>query len=236
MLRGSYLARLCSTAALALLLGGLAWPAATASAETCAPDAPWQSLCNVEPELRRSYQLIEQVAQPAEARDRISGIVRERRVTVRWVVDDQPNHLGSYNALTNEVLVASSLRGEPDRVEASILAHELWHAYGGMQGWYRPATRAACLQDERSAFSTGLVFYHALRAASGADAGPRGVIDGWLIQLEQDWQRRGGDAGLEAVANEHLVRDGYLQRCLQYPAWQVNLPGRLSPWAVESTD
>lgn len=223
----SFFARILSTSLLALLLGGLARPVAAASAEACPPDAAWESLCNVEPELRRPYLLIEQVAELPGSRDRISGIVRERKVTIRWDwVDGGPNHLGSYNAITGEVLVAASLRGEPDRVQASVLAHELWHAYGGLQGWYRPATRAACLEDERSAFGTGLLFYRAFRAASGPDAAPRSLIDGWLVQLDQDWLRRGANQpALEAIANEHLVRDGYMQRCLQYPAWQLAQPG-----------
>ena len=219
----------------ALVLGamvlGVGRPAPVDGAGPCPLDAAWDSLCNVEPELRRSYGLIEQVVDLPGTRDRISGMVRERRVNVRWNWDDvNIAHLGAFNALTSEVLVSAHVRGEPDRVEASILAHELWHAYGGMQGWYRPATRAACLQDERSAFATGLLFYDHLLARSGPEAAPRSQVDAWLMQLVQDWRRRGGgESAMEAIANEHLVRDGYLQRCLRYPASNAALPGWLSP-------
>ena len=203
---------------------------AEAATDPCPPGFQWDSLCNVEPELQRSYLLLERLTELADYGEPISALVRERRVTIRWDWDDTDRaHLGSFDPLTNEVLLPAHVRGEPDRVEATILAHELWHAYNSSQGWYRAANRANCLQDERSAFSTGVVYYSRFLAMAGADPSPRSAVDSLLVRLDQDWRGRGGTAAaLDAVANEHLVRDGYLQRCMRYPSWQAALPGWLS--------
>ena len=232
------LGRLLALLALAAIPFGVGSDRAEATADPCASGLDADALCNVEPELRRSYLMLERVAELADYHGPISALVRERRVTIRWDWDDTDRtHLGSFNPLTNQVLLPAHIRGEPDRVEATILTHELWHAHASQQGWYRPASRASCLQDERSAFGTGVVYYSRFLSMAGADATPRSTVDSWLIQLDRDWRRRGGTAAaLDAVSNEHLVRDGYMQRCLRYPSWQTAaLPGWLSGGAEEAS-
>ena len=189
---------------------GEAW----ADVEPCAEGAPWESLCNVEPELRRSFLRLERVAELAHFRERISGMVRNRRVTIEWEwsLTDRET-LGGYNRRTHQVLMPPHLRGGPDRVEAAIMAHELWHAYTEHVGVFQPFTAANCLEDERQAFKVGMLFYVRLYAAE-APSELANDTEGFLWLLAREWDRRGGsDAALDALAQEHVVDRGYYFRC-----------------------
>ena len=190
---------------------------AQASSEPCGASPDWSSLCNVEPELRQPFLMIEQVVDLSYSRDRLSRIVRDRNVTIDWDWNAASAiHLGAYLPRSGQVLVAARVRGEPARVEASILAHELWHAYGSWQGQYRPFTEASCLADERAAFMTGLLYYNRLLTQSG-DARPGSPLDDLMMQIDARWRLSGGDqAALEAIADDHLGVDGYHQYCAQF--------------------
>ena len=154
------------------------------------------------------------MAELAYFRERISGMIRNRHVTVEWdwSITDQDT-LGGFHRRTRQVLMPPHLRGGPDRVEAAILAHELWHAYAEHVGWFQPLTASSCLEDERQAFKVGLLFYVRLHAAE-APSEPAGGPDGFLWLLAREWDRRGGsDAALAEMAQEHVVDRGYYFRC-----------------------
>jgi hypothetical protein len=188
---------------------------AHATVETCSPDASWSSLCNVEHDLRPSYLWIEQVEDLTYFRERISGMVRNRHVSVRW--DRQikdPDFFGGFKPQTREVFVAGHLRGGPDRVESSIIAHELWHAYGHHHG-RNTRTLYGCLEDEKEAFAVGLLFYDRLLAVSRERPVAKPGVDSFFYGLRLEWQARGGtDAAMAAMADEHVKNRGYLFHCL----------------------
>lgn len=191
-----------------------------AAPEPCPPGTPWDSLCNVEPELRRSYLLIEQVADLPWFRDRISGMVRDRKVTVEWDWHDlQRSHLGAFYSETNKVLIPAAVRGNTDRVEAAILAHELWHSYANLLGWHRPFSLQSCLQDEKEAWMVGMTFYLKIYALGSERPEPHNEIDVMMMStLYRWWQLGGGTPALESLANEHLAVNGYLQHCARASA------------------
>jgi hypothetical protein len=205
-------------AALGLVVAGQAGQARAVevAAERCPAGTPRDSLCNVEPELRPAYLAIERVADLPHTGQRIAVLVRERRVRIDWDWGDtNPYHLGQYRAADGRVVVAAHLRGQPDRVEAAVLAHELWHAYAASQGLF-PATMAGCLEDEKAAFMVGAAYYNRLLHRS-ADREPRSEIDARMLAIDREWFRRGASqADLETLADEHLASNGYLQRCARY--------------------
>ncbi len=188
---------------------------AHAAAETCAPDAPWKSLCNVEHDLRPAYFWIEQVKDLSFFRERLSGMVRNRRVSVKWERQiKDPDFFGGFKPRTREVFVAGHLRGGPDRVESSIIAHELWHAYGHHHGRFA-RTLHGCLEDEKEAFTVGMLFYDRILAVSGEPPGPRPGADTFFYGLWSEWKRRGGsDAAMATMADEHVQTRGYWFHCL----------------------
>jgi hypothetical protein len=204
--------------ALGALLAGLLLRAGEvrAAPEPCPPDAPWEALCNVEPELRPSYLWLERVAELTYFRERISGTVRDRRVTVEWDWEaSDPNQLGAYELRTRRVLLPTHLRGGPDRVEAAIMAHELWHAYADLHGRHRPLTLHTCLEDEKEAFAVGVLFYAHVYARTGEPGRPMTAADDHLRQLMLEWEEGGGtDAVLAAMAQRHVVDKGYFFRCM----------------------
>jgi hypothetical protein len=186
-----------------------------AAVQPCPDDSPWSSLCNVEHDLRPSYLWIEQVKELSHLRDRLSGMVRNRRVSVVWGHDiKDPDFLGGFKPQTREVVVAGHLRGGPDRVESAIIAHELWHAYGHHHG-RNTRTLHGCLDDEKEAFGVGLLFYDRLLAVSGERPLPKPGVDSFFYGLREDWKERGGsDAAMAAMADEHVKNRGYLFHCL----------------------
>ena len=189
---------------------------AQAAPERCPTDAPWESLCNVEPELRRSYLWIERVADLTFFRERISGVVRNRQVTVEWAWEiTDPDFLGGFSARNRRVVLPVHLRGGPDRVEAAIIAHELWHGYGDLTGRHRPETFQNCLEDEREAFMVGMLFYDRLYALTPERRQPTPGADAHFHGLRREWEERDGtDATLATMADEHVRNRGYFLRCL----------------------
>jgi hypothetical protein len=187
-----------------------------AAAELCPPGTPRDSLCNVEPELRRAYLAVERVGDLPYTGERIAALVRERRVRIEWDwADANPYHLGQYRAAAGQVAIAAHLRGQPDRVEAAVLAHELWHAYAGSHNLF-PATAAGCLEDEKAAFMVGAAYYNRLLHLA-ADKAPRSEVDARMQAIDREWLGRGGaQADLDTLADEHLAANGYLQRCSRY--------------------
>jgi hypothetical protein len=187
----------------------------SAAPEPCPPNTPWESLCNVEPELRRSYLLIEQVGDLDTSRDALSGMVRDRKVRVEWDWQDvNVTHLGAFMPWTRQVLVPAHIRGQPDRVEAAILAHELMHAFANHLGLFRPFTQQSCLEDEKLAFMIGQIYYDRVSQFSGRPDRPATNLDATFSLQQLDWALRGGKrAGLEQMAHEHLIRNGYLAHC-----------------------
>ncbi len=190
-----------------------------AAAAACVSGTPRESLCNVEPELRRSYLLIEQVEDLAFTRERIANVVRGRHVSIVWDWNDlDQNHLGAFRAHDSQVVIPAHVRGQPAYVEAAILAHELWHAHASSQNLY-PATVSGCLENERAAFMVGVAYYHRLLEPSLDLSTPRTDIDARMFALDQDWQQHGGtQSALESLAGDHLARNGYHQRCARYPS------------------
>jgi hypothetical protein len=188
---------------------------AQVAGEPCPGDAPWSSLCNVEHDLRPAYLWIEQVKELSFFRERLSGMVRNRRVSVVWGHEiKDPDFLGGFKPQAREVVVAGHLRGGPDRVESSIIAHELWHAYGHHHG-KNTRTLHGCLEDEKEAFAVGLLFYDRLLAVSGERPVPKPGADSFFYGLREEWKQRGGtDAAMAAMADEHVKNRGYLFHCL----------------------
>ena len=177
---------------------------------------PWESTCNIEPQLVAGYLRIEQVQDLGFYRDRISAMVRDRHVTVEWEAQETDlTHLGRFNARSRQVLIPRAIAREPDRVKAAIMAHELWHAVYAVRGYRRelsPSER--CLDNEREAFQTGLVFYDRMTRITAEPLVPLSRTDGYLFDLMFRWADRGsGPDGLRSLADEHVVQQGYHDRC-----------------------
>lgn len=199
------------------LSGWLAWPVlARADPEPCPPDVGWDSLCNVEPELRRAFLWLERVDGLPHFRDRISAMVRDRHVTVEWDWDDwNTDHLGAYHRKTRQIKVPIHLReNSPNRVLAGILAHELWHAHAEVRGLFQPFTARACLDDERDAFVVGLLFYANVYWISGEPGRPMHEADEFYRELMLEWEQGGATAEtLQTMAREYLADKGYVFIC-----------------------
>ena len=220
-----------------MLLAAVAWtgfvPASVAYAERpsrvaalCgAGDVAWDSLCNVEPDLREAFVLIEQIGggEGLLLRDRLSAMVRDRHAAIDWHPDQSlsvthPGLLGMFDPSTGRVYVPRGLKDEPLRVRTAVLAHELTHAIwqvDGMDGDEEPAL--ACLANEALAYRVGLVLYARLIMMTNEGLEPRSRTDAGLQRELGAWLKLSdgkltADA-LDKLAAAHLLRNGYVERC-----------------------
>lgn len=195
---------------------------------------PVESLCNVEESLRDSFLLIERIvamqrdgAPPevdaAPLPDSVVLVVRERQISVEWYstansTDLRDGLMGLYDENRHQIHLGPALRPEPQRVWASVMAHELGHAalqQEGVGGNLRPAE--ACLENEARAFKIGMVAYvYATRATSSEPVVL--PVDRHLASEVDLWhQFSGGErltaGGLDDLAARHIFLHGYTIDC-----------------------
>ena len=220
-----------------MLLGAVAWsgfaPASVVYAARpsrvealCgAGDVPWDSLCNVEPELREAFVLIEKIGggEGLLLRDRLSAMIRDRHAAIDWHPDPSisvthPGLLGMFDSSTGRVYVPQGLRDEPLRVRTAILAHELTHAIwevDGMDADLDPAL--ACVGNEMMAFRVGILMYARVIGMTDEGTRPRSQTDAGLQQQLAVWlQLSDGKLtveGLDKLAAAHVLRNGYVEHC-----------------------
>ena len=209
--------RLLATLALACALLSASSGDARAAPECgVGAQAPWESLCNVDGTLRPSYLWLERVDLRGfdGFRDRISGMVRDKKVTVEWSREVPPGILGAWHSQTRRVLIPAQLQGQPDRVEAAILAHELWHSYNHLTGTHRPFTIASCLADEREAYMVGQLFYAGVFSLTGENTITSSPLDRTFLLDALAWIRSRTPAEtLAAMAERHVRDNNYAAVC-----------------------
>ena len=60
--------------------------------------------------------------------------------------------------------------------------------------------------------------YYSRFLQQSADRSPRSEVDARMQALDQQWRQRGASqVAFESLADEHLARNGYHQRCGRYP-------------------
>ena len=190
-----------------------------------AGDVPWDSLCNVEPELREAFTLIEQIGggEGLLLRDRLSAMIRDRHAAIDWHPDQSlsvthPGLLGMFDTSTGRVYVPQGLKHEPLRVRTAILAHELMHAIwdvDAMDGDEEPAI--ACLANEATAYRVGMLLYARVLAMTNEGSQPLSQADANLQHDLGAWLAYSGGKltveGLDRLAADHVIGNGYVERC-----------------------
>ncbi len=171
---------------------------------------PWESLCNVHPDLHAAFLRIEQLPFDYQ-RDRISAMVRDRHVTVEWEpFDSGATHLGRFNLREATVWIPQRITREPTRVKGAIVAHELWHAATEVYQLLGPKSQwdpvEYCLEDESGAFINGLAAFSFFADQDGWPR-PRTALDAYLMGLALD------PSHSDTLAEQHLEEDGYHERC-----------------------
>lgn len=186
---------------------------------------PWESLCNVEPELHDAFRWIERIGGGEDffLRDRLSAMIRDRHAAIDWHPNGDlpiihPGLLGLYDPSTGRVYVPQALKGQPERVKATILAHELAHAIWQVDemGAGLDAVRG-CLANEALAYNVGLLLYARVFGLSGEGDYPESAVDqlimGDAAELGRLLNERGADEAFRLAATRHLVRSGRRSRC-----------------------
>jgi hypothetical protein len=189
------------------------------------PPITAESLCNVDEGLRETFLLIENIVAESDGKipDGITLVVRDRQVSAEWYPATDPmalreGLLGIFSEERQEVHLAPSLRVEPQRVWASVLAHELAHSAllrNGTASQQRPAD--ACLEREAQAFKIGVRVFEQAKGRTG-DSQPTTPIDRHLSDELEIWRRASGgaqmtEAGLDDLANRHVFLHGYAIDC-----------------------
>ena len=187
----------------------------------------WESLCNVDPGLRESFLLIEQIGGEPDflVRNRLSAMIRDRHAAIDWhpnaaLPSIHPGLLGMYDSMTRRVYVPQALKTEPRRVRTAVLAHELAHAIWDADHVGAEMDGAlACLSNEALAYKVGILIYARLYFMTGEGDGPQSAHDAELMSHLGAWvqlsagQRPTAD-GLDLLTGQHLLSNGYFERCL----------------------